>query len=121
MTPDERLDESKRFASYGRWVEGNTRAALEDENLTNEAKYAFLKAECEIPGETWYWLHKVNGTDENGGWYAIYLNNDRSAWEWHYTTGTTVTSNSRIGVKPPPSLSLLSMNATADWVKELQP
>ena len=59
---DERLDQSKRFASYGRWVEANTRAALIDENLTNEAKWAFLKAECEIPGETWYWLHKVNGT-----------------------------------------------------------
>ena len=46
------------------WVEANTRAGLEDENLTNEAKYAFLKAECEIDGETWYWLHKVNGTDK---------------------------------------------------------
>ena len=60
--PDERLDESKRFASYGRWVEANVRAALVDENLTNAAKWAFLESECKIPGETWYWLHKVNGT-----------------------------------------------------------
>ena len=117
---DERLDQSKRFASYGRWVEANVRAALVDENLTNEAKYAFLKAECEIPGETWYWLHKVNGIQGNGGWYAIYGDtNDRSDWMWHYTTGTTTTSNSRIGVKPPQSL-LLELDATADWVKELQ-
>ena len=74
--PDERLDQSKRFASYGRWVEANTRAALVDENLTDAAKWAWLKAECEIPGETWYWLHKVNGAESNGGWYDRYLNND---------------------------------------------
>ena len=90
---DERLDQSKRFASYGRWVEANVRAALVDENLTNAAKWAFLKAECEIPGETWYWLHKVNGTRGNGGWYDIYgWTNNRSDWIWHYTTGATVTS-----------------------------
>ena len=53
---DERLDQSKRTPSYGRWIEANTRAMLVDENLTNEAKWAFLKAECEIPGETWYWV-----------------------------------------------------------------
>ena len=117
---DERLDQSKRFASYGRWVEANVRAALVDENLTNEAKYAFLKAECEIPGETWYWLHKVNGTQVNGGWYLIYgMTNVRADWVWHYTTGTTVTSNSRVGVRPPNTL-LLELDATADWVKELQ-
>ena len=118
---DERLDESKRFASYGRWVEANTRAALIDENLTNAVKWAFLKAECEIPGETWYWLHKVNGTRENGGWYDRYAHsNDRGEWIWAYTTGTTVTSNSRTGVPPPMTLHL-ALDATADWVKELQP
>ena len=117
--PDERLDQSKRFASYGRWVEANTRAMLVDENLSNDAKYAFLKAECEIDGETWYWLHKVNGTDTNGGWYAIYSSNDRSGWGWYYTTGSTTTSNSRIGVKPPVTLEL-SINDTADWVRALQ-
>ena len=116
---DERLDQSKRFASYGRWVEANTRAALVDENLTNEAKWAFLKAECEIPGQTWYWLHKVNGTDDNGGWYETYRNNSRSAWTWNYTTGTTTTSNSRIAVEPPATLKL-SIDATADWVRALQ-
>ena len=117
--PDERLDQSKRFASYGRWVEANTRAALIDENLTNAAKWAFLKAECEIPGETWYWLHKVNGTEANGGWYDRYVNNDRGEWEWGYTTGTTTTSNSRIAVTPPNTLKLV-IDTTADWVKELQ-
>ena len=116
---DERLDNSKRFASYGRWVEANTRAALIDENLTNEAKWAFLKAECEIPGETWYWLHKVNGTQMNGGWYAQYSNNDRSGWIWAYTTGSTVTSNSRLAVRPPETL-YLALDATTDWVKALQ-
>ena len=60
---DERLDQSKRTPSYGRWVEANVRAALIDENLTTAIKWAWLKAECEIPGETWYWLHKVNGTN----------------------------------------------------------
>ena len=89
-------------------LKANSRAALEDENLSNDAKYAFLKAECEIDGETWYWLHKVNGTSfENGGWYAIYLNNNRADWQWHYTTGTTVTSNSRIGVKPPAGIVIV--------------
>ena len=118
---DERLDQSKRFASYGRWVEANVRAALVDENLTNEAKWAWLSAECEIPGETWYWLHKVNGTQDNGGWYQIYgKTNDRSLWVWHYTTGSTVTSNSRIGVEPPDSFQL-DLDSDADWVKELQP
>ena len=117
---DERLDQSKRFASYGRWVEANVRAALIDENLTNEAKWAFLKAECEIDGETWYWLHKVNGTAGNGGWYEIYHDdNDRSNWEWYYTTGTTTTPNSRIGVKPPMTLEL-DIDSTSDWVLELQ-
>ena len=116
---DERLDQSKRFASYGRWVEANTRAALVDENLTNAAKWAFLKAECEIPGETWYWLHKVNGIIGNGGWYARYADNDRSDWEWAYTTGTTTDSNSRTAVAPPTSLKL-ALDATADWVKALQ-
>ena len=117
--PDERLDQSKRFASYGRWVEANTRAALVDENLTDAVKWALLKAECEIPGETWYWLHKVNGTDSNGGWYAIYLDNDRAEWSWRYTTGTTVTSNSRIGTAPPSGFEL-AFDTTADWVKALQ-
>ena len=117
--PDERLDQSKRFASYGRWVEANTRAALIDENLTNGAKWAFLKAECEIPGETWYWLHKVNGTDANGGWYERYRNNDRGNWTWGYTTGTTTTPNSRTAVAPPESLEL-SLDTTSDWVMELQ-
>ena len=117
---DERLDQSKRFASYGRWVEANTRAALVDANLSNEAKYAFLEAECKIDGETWYWLHKVNGIADNGGWYDIYADNDRSEWEWYYTTGTTVTSNSRIGVMPPaPSLEL-EIDSDSDWVLELQ-
>ena len=119
MDPDERLDPSKRFASYGRWVEANVRAALVDANLTNEAKWAWLKAECEIDGETWYWLHKVNGIESNGGWYAIYADNDRGEWAWHYTTGSTVTSNSRIGVKPPESLEL-ALDTDADWVLELQ-
>ena len=77
---DERLDQSKRTPSYGRWVEANTRAMLVDENLTNAAKWAWLKAECEIPGETWYWLHKVNGTKDHGGWYEIYRDNDRGEW-----------------------------------------
>ena len=117
--PDERLDQSKRFASYGRWVEANTRAALVDENLMNAAKWAWLKAECEIPGETWYWLHKVNGTEANGGWYDRYLNNDRGEWTWGYTTGSTVTSNSRIAVDPPDTLHL-ALDTAADWVKELQ-
>ena len=116
---DERLDESKRFPSYGRWVEANVRAALVDENLTNEAKWAFLKAECEIPGETWYWLHKVNGTEQNGGWYATYADNNRADWKWKYTTGTTTTSNSRTAVLPPSSLTL-ALDTTADWVRELQ-
>ena len=118
---DERLDQSKRTPSYGRWVEANVRAALVDENLMTAVKWAWLKAECEIPGETWYWLHKVNGTDSNGGWYAIYQNNDRSAWTWHYTTGSSTDSNSRIGVKPPSEDLYLAMDTTADWVKELQP
>ena len=118
---DERQNESKRFASYGRWVEANVRAMLVDANLSNDAKYAFLKAECEIPGETWYWLHKVNGIAANGGWYDIYNDNDRSVWAWHYTTGTTTTSNSRIGVEPPGGTILaLEIDSTSDWVKELQ-
>ena len=96
------------------------RAALVDANLMNAAKYAWLKAECEIDGETWYWLHKVNGIAANGGWYDIYANNDRSGWKWHYTTGSTVTSNSRIGVKPPTEELELELDTDADWVLELQ-
>ena len=116
---DERQDESKRLASYGRWVEANTRAMLLDENLENDAKYAFLKAECEIDPETWYWLHKVNGTEANGGWYEIYLNNNRSTWDWHYTTGSSTSSNSRIGVGLLGTLKM-SVEATSDWVRALQ-
>ena len=115
---DERLDKSKRTPSYGRWVEANTRAMLVDENLTTLVKWTWLKAECEIPGETWYWQHKVNGTATNGGWYEIYANNDRSEWDWHYT-GTGTDSNSRSGIKPTMEL-LLTLNVTADWIKELQ-
>ena len=98
MGDDERLDESKRTPSYGHWVEANTRAMLVDDNLTSEYKYALLNAECSIPGETWYWLHKVNGTVAHGGWYAIYADVDRTNWIWRYTTGTTSDSNSRIGI-----------------------
>ena len=58
----------------------------------------------------------MNGTETNGGWYEIYRNNDRTDWKWHYTTGSTTTSNSRVGVKPPDSL-LLDLDATADWVR----
>ena len=116
---DERLDESKRTPSYGHWVEANTRAALIDDNLTSEYKWTLLNAECSIPGETWYWLHKVNGVIGNGGWYAIYADVDRGEWVWRYTTGTTTTSNSRIGILPLPSL-LLALDTDADWVKALQ-
>ena len=116
---DERLDQSKRTPSYGRWVEANTRAMLVDENLTTAVKWAWLKAECEISGETWYWLHKVNGTKGNGGWYERYKNNDRSAWVWAYTVGTTVTPNSR-GAQQPPNGFFLTLDVTTDWVVALQ-
>ena len=35
--------------------------------------------------------------------YEIYRDNDRSTWKWNYTTGSTTTSNSRVGVRPPDS------------------
>ena len=117
---DERLDQSKRTPSYGRWVEANVRAVLIDENLTDALKWAWLKAECEIPGETWYWLHKVNGTRVNGGWYARYQNNDRSEWIWAYTVRTTVTPNSRGAQEPPSEEFRLALDTATDWVMALQ-
>ena len=116
---DERLDQSKRFASYGRWLEANVRVVLVDANLLSALFWPFIKAECEIPGETWYWLHKVNGTQSNGGWYEIYRKNNRADWNWHYTTGTSTDSNSRIGVRVVGGNDP-AVDADADWVKELR-
>jgi hypothetical protein len=116
---DERLDQSKRFASYGRWLEANVRVVLVDANLLSALFWPFIKAECEIPGETWYWLHKVNGTQNHGGWYEIYRDNNRTEWVWHYTTGTSVDSNSRIGVRVVGGDDPV-MDTDADWVKELR-
>ena len=77
--PDERLDPSKRFASYGRWVEANVRAALVDANLTNEAKYAFLKAECEIDGENL--VLAPQGERHDRQWRVVRdLREQRSQW-----------------------------------------
>ena len=112
------VNESLRSRSYGRWVEANTRAMLVDANLSGVGQFALLEAECLIDPETWYWLHKVEGSVQDGGWYAIYSNNDRSGWNWHYTIGATVTSNSRVGT--PSSVFSVTLDATEDWVKALQ-
>ena len=82
----------ERAKSFSRWAEMMVRALAVDENITDVVKRTKIAAEYSIPGRTWYWLHNL-------AVWQVYLPDDRSRWVWYNTSGTTVTSDSRVGAQ----------------------
>ena len=86
---------SDRAEGYSRWIESNVIAMLEDGNLTDDALYAKLLAESQIPGEFWYHAYDLET------WYLHdtgYYNRDDRDWTHYVTSPGGTTPNSRGGV-----------------------
>ena len=113
-----------RAQVYARWVEMQARAVSIDSNVLDDTKYAVLLAEASIPGDLWYVLFEEGDAEatppdpQERPFWRFWLRNDRSAWIWYSTTGSTTTADSRGGI----ANGAISLAAATDfdWVHYLR-
>ena len=97
-------DNNVRAQVYARWVEMQARAVSIDSNVLDDTKYAVMLAEASIPGDLWYVLFMLGdeavppGGNQEHPFWRYWLRNDRSAWIWYSTSGSTTNSDSRGGI-----------------------
>ena len=91
--------DAERAKGYARWVEVNTGAMLIDNNLTNDALYAKLLGESQIPKRFWYHAYDIdNWFSEPNGFYRESLSPGVAGLIHYITTAGGTTPNSRVGV-----------------------